>query len=249
MFAQLQNELCLKAITWNGEIGKFTSPSLKNFVWEKDGIETANCSMRCQSVAEPPYGPFDIPGDWCTCGLYGTFRWEIIGKGYTRTGAISPVCLMEVAGKTHIYTDGTRSQQQCIRAIINTWDDSVQEKFDKFNITSQIDPYGVRSTIYACAQAVDYFQVPLLTRDVATIVMDLQNTKLDMKGLCHDGAAPFLAEKKEEAKMGGLGPVPDYRPESSIVRGLKRNEIEEMFNMYLPDTEMEVEWSQLFGSR
>jgi hypothetical protein len=231
MFDQLENELVLKAIAWDDKIGKFVSPSHSGFVWERDGIEAATCTRKCTTGDEPPFDQYDIPGDGCLCGLYGTFRWRIIGKGYTKGKAIAPTTLVEVSGKTKLYDDGTRSYQQGIRAVINTWDDAVASEFDHLNIVGQVDQYGVRSTKAAAVQAADYFQVPILSREMATIAMDLQNARLN---LLHSERRP---DNENDFH---------YLPESGIVREMSRTEIDELVDVYLPRIEPEVKWQALF---
>jgi hypothetical protein len=232
MFDQLTQELVLKAVMWDEKKGAFVSPSYNEFVWQKDGIESATCKKEtCTPGEEPPYEANHIPGDECYCGLYGTFRWRIIGKGYTKRKAISPIVLVEVAGKTSLYEDGARSFQQCIRGVINTWDNRHVEKFDpRFNITSQADIYGVVSTKAASVQAVDYFQVPMLDRKVATIVMDLQNIRLNK----------MHSEKRISEDDF------HYLPEDPRIRQMDRAEVDILMDTYLPQSNVEVEWSELF---
>lgn len=237
---QVTNELCLKAIAWDTEKNVFASPSHSEFKWSRDGIEKAVCG-KCHVQEEPPYGDNSIPGEDCLCGLYGTFRWNIIASGYTRQRTISPVVLVEANGKSILYDDGIRSYQQGIVAVIDTWamiqfwiksrgPSTSQYKKQGFNIT-QISTKGITASQPAALQAVDYFQVPMLDWQTATIVMDLQNIKLN---------PPWEKETKFK-----------YVPESSDVRAMKHDQLRTTIETYLPSQQQEEEslaW-ELFASR
>jgi hypothetical protein len=228
-FVGIQNELGLKAIKWDTTLGKFTSPSHSGFMWERDGIETAKCWNIMDDRKGCKKGG-DIPGDDCTCGLYCGFRWNIIGKGYTQVDDICPVCLVETHGKTILYTDGMRSLQQGIVAVVNTWEPDAPVVRD-VNIVAQYDVNGVRSTQAASYQAADYFGVPILSKHVATVVMDLQNVRCNT-----------LWGMEEDGEFG-------YVPESSAVRKMSLDSIIETIEQYIPSQtkqEEEALWSQLF---
>jgi hypothetical protein len=227
-FDQLEGELSLKAIAWDFDQGKFVSPSYSGFVWERDGIESAECNKGCEDI--------DIPGDDCTCGLYSTFRWNIIAKGYTAKSQISPVVLVEAIGKTVLHDDGIRSYQQGIRAVINTWRGKQLEKYGGFK--SIYSAGNLVSAVQASAhQASDYFQIPILDFDVATVVMDLWNIHLNAQW-GHEDDDTF-----------------GYVPESETVKKMKAEEVEILSQQYLPTKPVsapvvgeEVTWQKLLGN-
>lgn len=221
-FDQLTGELSLKAVAWDFEQCVFVSPSRKEFIWRDDGLEAAECDS-CDNE--------DIPGDDCTCGLYSTFRWGIISKGYTTQSQISPVMLVEAVGKTQLYTDGIRSYQQAIRAVISTWDRPYMESVTGKQIQMLWGTNAEAKMRGAAYQAADYFRVPVLDPKVATVVMDLWNIHLNA-----------LWGFEGEDEFG-------YMPESFIVKNMQPKEIEILSKQYLPnkpeEPKKEVSWQVL----
>lgn len=226
-FDQLEGELSLKAIAWDFDQNKFVSPSRKQFVWRDDGLESAECVKGCKDE--------DIPGDNCTCGLYSTFRWNIIQKGYTKESLISPVLLVEAVGKTQLHDDGTRSYQQAMRAVIATWGDRLIESVTGEPIRLVWGEYAEARMRGAAHQAADYFHVPVLDMEVATVVMDLWNIHLNaMWGF------------ENEGEFG-------YIPESQTIKKMKPGEVEILSQQYLPAKPKgvpveEVTWETLLRS-
>jgi hypothetical protein len=78
-----------------------------------------------------------------------------IALEYTRASPVSPILLVEAAGKTILYTDGFRSKQALVRAVL------------------VMGSMGVNRMI--AAQAADFFKVPVLSQGIAINAMDLWN--------------------------------------------------------------------------
>lgn len=142
---RLEFPLVMKALAWRFDKGKFDSPSYSDFYWDKEGLTSAACST-CKD---------DLPGLECSCGLYATFRWDVV-RGYTHNSSISPIILFEVSGKTQFYEEGVRAKQLAPFAVILE--------------------QGVTEILHmAGLQAADYFDVPTIPKSTAITVMDLWN--------------------------------------------------------------------------
>ena len=212
-FSNLTGELSLKAIAWDFDQGKFVSPSFQEFIWSEDGLVSASCNKGCKDE--------DIPGDDCLCGLYSTFRWSIINQGYTKRSEISPILLVEAIGKTWIYTEGVRSYMQGVHAVINQWNERAIETVfgPKYLCWGKVATKQLMSKAKASSeQASDFFKVPILEHDPATVAMDLWNIHINTF-------------------------EDDYQPESPIVNAMSKEQILELTNQYLP--KKEVKWEDL----
>jgi len=87
--------------------GKFASPVHQDFIWDQNGLAVAQCKF-CKD---------DLPRPECTCGIFASTNQEV-AKIYTSTGP-SAIVLIEACGKRQRYTDGWRSEQGYIVAIVN----------------------------------------------------------------------------------------------------------------------------------
>jgi len=199
-FSQLQNELSLKAIAWDFKKRMFVSPSSTEFEWSPDGLEAADCDKGCKKD-EPDKDSMDkltydlamkntIPGDWCSCGIYSTFRWSIV-EGYVSASPISAVMLTEAVGKTLIYRDGMKTYQLAIRAVI------------KPTFTHYVGRDNLM--IGAAYQAADYFQVPIVDKKTALVVMDLWNIFLN------DDHKDWYQPESDEVRLMNEADVLQYK--------------------------------------
>jgi len=173
-FEILENELALKAVAWDYDRGTFVSPSVQEFTWSREGLEAGVCEKGC-IPCEPPPTPYrfwtssHIPGDDCSCGLYATYRWGIVLRGYISSSQVSPVLLVEVGGKTILYDETVRVYQLTMKAAIKDWWVSYPQHARKST------PLLTAATY----QAADYFNIPVLSMAEATTAMDLWNIKLN----------------------------------------------------------------------
>lgn len=101
----ITNVLALKALAWNYGEGTFISPSHKDFVWSRAGLQAAEC----------PEG-HPVPDENHTCGLYASYLLDIINN-YTGQSAISPIFLVEASGRIAMHEFGFRSEEMTIRMV------------------------------------------------------------------------------------------------------------------------------------
>lgn len=145
---QIENILGLKALAWDYQTRTFVSPARPDFIWSRAGLQVAGCEARGCKIDI-------IPNPECSCGMYAAYDIDIINE-YTDTSPISPIFLVEASGKTVIHEEGWRSKEMTIHMV---------------TVPEDATP---RLHLIA-AQAADYFQVPVYSLEVVTLVMDLQN--------------------------------------------------------------------------
>lgn len=156
----ITNIVGLRALAWNYEKGKFSSPTRREFIWE-NGVAIAKC-YKCEGTLEGKEVN-DIPGDTCSCGIYATFL-ECTARGYTQNSEVSPIFLIQAFGKTQIPTvnfTGFRTAKAQAMAV-------------------GYHDYGYRQngTItekMAAYQASDVLHIPAIRMDVVILMMDILN--------------------------------------------------------------------------
>lgn len=107
-----------------------TSPS-HQAEWSDLGLLDAKCSI-CK----------EIPGHKCTCGIYTTLDMFYARSYANALGSI--LFLIEGTGHIEMYTEGFRSEQGFVIAVVNDGIDPLAQRF-----------------------AADLFQVEIITPDVA----------------------------------------------------------------------------------
>lgn len=142
----ITNILGLKALAWDIDEMSFVSPARKEFIWSPGGLQMGDC-YKCGNE----------PREDCRCGLYATFDHNIVLE-YTHESIISPIFLVEASGITHFYTDGFRSRELTIHAVVPSTEEA--------------------NSWVAAQQAAYYFKVPVREIEEIYIAMDLHNKKL-----------------------------------------------------------------------
>lgn len=109
------NLLGLKTLKYIGKDGGYFGsphPSFP-FVWGTERLAQATCK-HCGD---------DCPGEFCPsrigdgCGIYATYKLEVAMEYWTQTACV--LTLVEAGDKTIVYSEGWRSRQGFVRAIVN----------------------------------------------------------------------------------------------------------------------------------
>ena len=95
------------------------------------------------------------PDEFCTCGIYATFDWSI-AKGYDRR-FLNVMFLVEAGGKTILHDYGFRSEQ--LRFVL-----AIRQNNPIYRL--------------ATMQAADFYSLPIVDKDTALTIMDIQNVHL-----------------------------------------------------------------------
>jgi len=163
----ITNIVGLRALAWNYEMGKFSSPTRREFIWE-NGIAIAKC-YKCEGTLDGKEVS-DIPGDTCSCGIYATFQ-EWTARGYTGNSEVSPIFLIQAFGKTQIPTvnfTGFRTAKAQAMAV------GYQDAHYKNSETI--------SEKLAAYQASDVLHIPVIKIDILNLMMDILNLTNEVEG-------------------------------------------------------------------